>query len=132
MLRTLCKGKIHRATVTQADLHYIGSITIDQELMEAAQILPFEMVQITNLSTGDLWQTYAIPGPRGGGDICLNGPPARRFQPGDKVIILSLGLFSDEELKDFRPRVVFVDDENRITSIRTHEEPFVSFPAPSA
>lgn len=128
MLREMCKGKIHRATVTQADLNYIGSITIDRDLMDAANILPYEMVQITNLSTGALWRTYAIAGERGRGDICLNGPPARLFHPGDKVIILSQGLYSDEELDQLKPHVVFVDERNRITEVRTEERPFEAFP----
>ena len=117
MLKTICKAKIHRATVTQADLNYMGSITIDQELMRTAGIVPFEMLQITNLSTGILWQTYAIPGDAGSGTICLNGPPARHFQVGDKVIILSLALVTEEEWANLTPRVIFVDERNQVASI---------------
>lgn len=124
MIRTLCKAKIHRATVTQSDLNYIGSITIDAALLEASGILPYEQVTVTNLSNGAFWITYVIPGPKGGGDICLNGPPARHFHPGDLVIIMCYGGFNEEELTDFRPVVVFVDEKNRITAVRRDEEPF--------
>lgn len=124
MIRTLCKAKIHRATVTQSDLNYIGSITIDAALLEASGILPYEQVTVTNLSNGAFWITYVIPGPKGGGDICLNGPPARHFHPGDLVIIMCYGGFHEEELTDFRPVVVFVDEKNRITAVRRDEEPF--------
>ncbi|MCL6562396.1 MAG: aspartate 1-decarboxylase [Firmicutes bacterium] len=124
MIRTLCKAKIHRATVTQSDLNYIGSITIDAALLEASGILPYEQVTVTNLSNGAFWITYVIPGPKGGGDICLNGPPARHFHPGDLVIIMCYGGFNEEELTDFRPVVVFVDEKNQITAVRRDEEPF--------
>lgn len=120
MLRRVCKGKIHRATVTQADLNYMGSITLDPVLMAAADILPYEMVQITNLSNGAIWHTYAISGVENAGTVCLNGPPARHFQPGDKVIVLSLGLVDDREWESLRPNVVFVDERNRIQSIVEH------------
>ncbi|MDQ0188640.1 aspartate 1-decarboxylase [Alicyclobacillus cycloheptanicus] len=120
MIRRVCKGKIHRATVTQADLNYMGSVTIDQALMEAANILPFEMVQITNLSNGALWHTYAIEGARGSGTLCLNGPPARLFQPGDQVIILSLGYVTDSEWSNLTANVVFVDEQNQVQSIVPH------------
>lgn len=120
-------GKIHRATVTQADLNYIGSITIDQELLDASGLLPNEMVQITNLANGELWQTYIISGPRGGGDICLNGPPARKFHPGDLVIIIGFRLFEEHELAEsYHPNVVFVDDHNRVTEVLHVESPFVT------
>lgn len=119
-------GKIHRAKVTEANLNYIGSITIDQELLEASGLLPGEMVQITNLANGSFWQTYIISGPPGAGDICLNGPPARIFQPGDLVIIIGYRLLSSEELADYRPKVVFVDEYNRVTEIKQEEPPFLS------
>lgn len=121
MLRTVCKGKIHRASVTQADLNYMGSITIDKLLMEAADILPYEMVQITNLSNGIIWHTYAITGQPGSGTVCLNGPPARHFQVGDQVIILSLGLVTDDEWAQLISHVVFVDQNNHISSVVTHK-----------
>lgn len=115
MLRSMCKSKIHRATVTEANLNYVGSITIDKELMEEAQILPYERVQIVNINNGTRVETYVIPGEKGAGTVCLNGAAARWAAPGDLVIIISYGLYSDEELKDLKPRVVFVDEKNRIT-----------------
>jgi aspartate 1-decarboxylase len=120
MLRRVCKGKIHRAWVTEADLNYMGSITIDEHLLRAADIRPFEMVQITNISNGMIWHTYAMTGKAGSGTICLNGPPARHFQVGDGVIILSLGLADDKEWESLTPNVVFVDESNRISSIVAH------------
>lgn len=114
----MCVAKIHRATVTAAELHYVGSITIDSHLMAVAGIRPYQMVQVTNCANGALWRTYAIPGPAGRGDIGLNGPPARLFAPGDKVIILAEGLFSPQELDDLQPVVVFVDDANRVTWVQ--------------
>jgi aspartate 1-decarboxylase len=116
----MCKGKIHRAVVTEANLHYTGSITIDQRLMKAANIHPYEMVQITNLRNAVRWKTYAIPAPEGSGKICLNGPPAHLFHPGDIVIILSLGMFDEEELKTLVPTVVHVDERNQIIACEKH------------
>lgn len=121
MLIRVCMGKIHRATVTQADLNYVGSITIDQELLNKSGIKPFQMVNITNLSNGVLWQTYVIAGESGGGDVCLNGPPARHFHPGDKVIIIGEAYVEPEELKDINPKVVFVDDKNKVTQVKEHK-----------
>lgn len=120
MQRIMCKGKIHRATVTEASLDYVGSITIDSILMRKANIHPYEMVQVTSLRNATRWKTYAIPASEGSGKICLNGPPAHLFQPGDLVIILSLGLFDGEELKKLAPRVVFVDTHNQITNVEEH------------
>ena len=117
MLRNMCKGKIHRATVTEARLDYVGSITLDALLMKAANIAPQEMVQITSLRNATRWITYAIPAPEGSGKVCLNGPPALLFEPGDLVIVLSTGLFSEEELHDLRPQVVYVDATNRIEKV---------------
>ena len=122
MLRQICKGKIHRATVTQADLNYIGSITLDPVLMDAADIYPYEMVQITNLSNGVIWHTYAIEGAPGAGTVCLNGPPARHFQPGDLIIVLSVGYATTEELTHLTPRVVFVDEHNQIVRVEEHPQ----------
>lgn len=121
MQRKMCKGKIHRATVTEADLDYVGSITIDYKLMKESNIKPYEMVQITNVRNATLWKTYAIPAPEGSGKICLNGPPAHLFSPGDLVIILSMGWYDEEEIKDLKPKVVFVDEENQITSVEKHD-----------
>ena len=119
MLRTMCKGKIHRARVTEARLDYTGSITIDERLMQAADIRPYELVHINSVANAVHWETYAMPGKPG--EICLNGPPARLFQPGDQVIILSLAHLEVSELANFVQKVVFVDDANAITSIEAHE-----------
>ncbi|WP_404454950.1 aspartate 1-decarboxylase [Oceanobacillus kapialis] len=121
MQRLMCKGKIHRATVTEAELDYVGSITIDYKLMREADIKPYEMVQITNLKNAARWKTYAIPAPEGSKRICLNGPPAHLFSPGDIVIILSMAQMTDEEIETLKPRVVFVDGENEITSVEEHD-----------
>ena len=115
-----CKAKIHRATVTQADLNYVGSITIDEDLLDAAGIKPFQYLNITNVSNAAFWRTYAMAGKRGNGDICLNGPPARLFAPGDKVIILAEVLIEPAELDTLDPIVVFVDDKNKVTEIKHH------------
>ncbi|HQU07690.1 MAG: aspartate 1-decarboxylase [Parcubacteria group bacterium 21-54-25] len=116
----VCTAKIHRATVTKADLNYIGSITIDQAILDASGILPFQMVQITNLSNGTLWQTYVLAGEKHRGEMCLNGPPARHFQPGDKIIVLAEAAVDPAELGDLNPIVVFVDEKNRITEVKKH------------
>jgi aspartate 1-decarboxylase len=120
MQRLMCKGKIHRATVTEADLNYVGSITIDSLLMEKADILPFEMVQVTSLRNATRWKTYAIPAEPNSGKICLNGPPAHLFQPGDLVIILSQGLFNESEAETLYHKIVFVDEKNQITSVKEY------------
>jgi aspartate 1-decarboxylase len=122
MLIRMCMAKIHRATVTEADLNYVGSITVDEELLEASGIRAFQYVNITNLSNGVFWQTYAVAGPRGSGEVCLNGPPARHFQPGDKIIVLAEAWVDPTEMQDLDPVVVFVDDQNRITEIKRHRE----------
>lgn len=114
-------AKIHRATVTEADLNYVGSITIDEALLEASGIKPFQYVNITNVANGVFWQTYVMPGKRGNGDICLNGPPARHFQPGDKIIVLAEAWLQPSELKDLNPVIVFVDDKNKITEVKRHK-----------
>lgn len=115
------KGKIHMATVTEAELNYIGSITIDSLLMKEANIRTNEMVQVTNLKNAARWKTYAIPAIEGSGKICLNGPPAHLFQPGDQVIILSMGLFNEKEIEDLKPRVVFVDCQNTIARVEEQD-----------
>ena len=120
MLIRACIAKIHRATVTEADLNYVGSITIDQELLDAAGIKQFQYLNITNLANGVFWQTYAISGERGRGDICLNGPPARHFQKGDKIIILAEGWLAPEEIENLNPLVVFVDEKNRVSGTEQH------------
>ncbi|MBP6826726.1 MAG: aspartate 1-decarboxylase [Saprospiraceae bacterium] len=108
------KSKIHRVRVTQADLNYIGSITIDEELLEAANILEGEKVQIVNNNNGERIETYTIRGERGSGVICLNGAAARRVQVGDIVIIISYALMTPEEAKTFRPIALFPDENNRL------------------
>ncbi|MCY9656943.1 aspartate 1-decarboxylase [Paenibacillus chondroitinus] len=121
MQRLMCKGKIHRATVTEADLNYVGSITIDALLMRKANILPYEMVQVTNLRNATRWKTYAIPATEGCGKIGLNGPPAHLFHPGDLVIILSMGLMNEAEIASLKPQVVFVDEENQVLRVEEHD-----------
>ena len=118
MQRTMCKGKIHRATVTQANLNYIGSITIDQELLEASDIYPYEKVQVVNVSNGSRLETYTIAGARGSGVICLNGAAARLNSEGDIVIIISYGQYDEQEIRSLVPQVVFVDADNRITEVK--------------
>jgi aspartate 1-decarboxylase len=116
MIRTMCKSKIHRATVTGADLNYVGSITIDPLLMQAADLLEFEQVHVVNINNGARLETYVIAGTPGAGEICLNGAAARLAQPGDKVIVLSYAQYSEAELVSYRPTFIFVDEENRIAS----------------
>ena len=111
--RTMMKSKIHRATVTDADLNYVGSITVDRDLLEAADILPYEQVVVLNINTGARFETYAIEGPAGRGDICLNGAAARLAQPGDLVIVLTYAQYDATELEGFEPIVVHVDSANR-------------------
>lgn len=108
------KSKIHRVKITQAELHYVGSITIDEDLMEAADILENEKVQIVNINNGERLETYVIKGERGSGEICLNGPAARKAQVGDIVIIISYCSLDKEEARDHQPVVIFPDDRNRI------------------
>lgn len=118
MRRIMCRAKIHRATVTGADLHYEGSITIDQALLEAADLRPYEKVLVVNVNTGDRFETYTIVGERDSGAIQLNGAAARLAQVGDLVIIIAFGSFDDAELRaDFAPRKVFVDAQNRIRHV---------------
>jgi aspartate 1-decarboxylase len=115
MMRTMCKSKIHRATVTGADLNYVGSITIDPVLMEAADLREYEQVHVVNINNGSRFETYVITGERGRGEICLNGAAARLVQPGDKVIVISYGQYDEAELSEFSPLFIFVDEENRIS-----------------
>lgn len=121
MMRFMMKSKIHRATVTEANLNYMGSITIDQDLIEAADLLPNEKVQIVNNNNGARFETYVISGPAGSGVICLNGAAARLVQPGDEVIIISYGMMSSEEARAHQPAVVFVDPKNQIRKIGTEK-----------
>lgn len=118
MQRTMCKGKIHRATVTQANLNYVGSITIDQDLLDAADIYPYEKVQVVNVNNGSRLETYTIAGARGSGVICLNGAAARLTAEGDLVIIMSYGQFDEQEIRSLEPHIVFVDADNRMTDVK--------------
>lgn len=113
MQRTMMKSKIHRATVTDANLNYRGSITIDRDLMDAADLLEFEKVHVVDIDNGARFETYVIEGPRGSGVICLNGAAARLVQPGDKVIVISYGIYDGSELAAYEPKIVHVDAENR-------------------
>ena len=121
MFLHLLKSKIHCATVTEADLRYMGSITIDEDLMEAANILPHERVQVVDNNNGARLETYVIPGPRGSGVICLNGAAARCVQPGDVVIIMDYAVFTPEEARDYEPIVVMGDEKNKIREVRGRE-----------
>jgi aspartate 1-decarboxylase len=121
MFRTLMKAKLHRATVTEANLNYVGSITIDSDLLTAVDMLPNERVQIVNNNNGARLETYIIPGPKGSGVICLNGAAARHVQPGDKVIIMSYAVMTDEEARLHKPRVAVLDEENKIIEMLGEE-----------
>lgn len=115
MLVNVCIAKLHRATVTDADLNYVGSITIGEEMLEAVGLVPGQMVQITNVSNAVLWRTYILKGTKG--QIVLNGPPARLFQKGDKVVILGEAWVEAEEAAKMSPTVAFMDDQNNITKV---------------
>ncbi|WP_406362243.1 aspartate 1-decarboxylase [Streptomyces sp. NBC_00715] len=117
MIRTIFKSKIHRATVTQADLHYVGSVTIDADLLDAADLLPGELVHIVDITNGARLETYVIEGERGSGVIGINGAAAHLVQPDDLVIIISYAQVDDAEARALRPRVVHVDRDNRIVSL---------------
>lgn len=123
-MRHMLLAKLHRATVTEANLHYVGSITIDRDLLDAVGILPHERVQVVNNHNGARLETYVIPGPRGRGDICLNGAAARLVQPGDIVIIMAYGWLTEAEARTHRPKVALLDARNRVERL-LEEEPFV-------
>lgn len=112
MQRLMCKGKIHRATITEANLDYVGSLTIDEDLLERADILPYEQVHVVNVTNGERLVTYAIKGERGSGVICLNGAAAHKGKAGEIIIIITYGHFSDEEARALEPSVVLVDENN--------------------
>lgn len=122
MTVTMLKGKIHRAVVKQAELNYVGSITVDPELMEAAGIYEYELVQIVDVENGNRFETCTIAGEPGSGMICLNGAAARQVQVGDHVIIMCYCQMSPEEVKGHKPKVVFVDDENKIVKVSSYEK----------
>ena len=117
MMRTMLKSKIHRATVTQADLHYVGSVTIDEDLLDAADLLPGEQVAIVDVTNGARLETYVIPGERGSGVIGINGAAAHLVHPGDLVIIMSYAVLDDAEARALKPTVVHVDGKNRVVKI---------------
>lgn len=127
MFRTMLKSKIHRATVTQADLHYVGSVTVDQDLMDAADLLAGEQVAIVDVTNGARLETYVIAGPRGSGVIGINGAAARLVHPGDLVILIAYGVMEDAEAREYVPRVVFVDSENRV--VGTGSDPADALPS---
>ena len=112
MRRRMLKSKIHRAVVTDANLHYVGSVTVDPDLLEAADILEHEQVAIVDIDNGARFETYTIAGVRGSGDLCLNGAAARLVQPGDKVIVISYADYDDAEMQGYEPRIVHVDTDN--------------------
>jgi aspartate 1-decarboxylase len=117
MQRQMLKSKIHRATITDCDLHYAGSITIDSDLMSAADLLPNELVHVLDIDNGQRFETYVIEGRQGSGDVQVNGAAARLVQRGDLVIIVSYGLYDSDELAEHRPRVVHVDADNEIVRV---------------
>ena len=117
MLRTMMKSKIHRAKVTQADLHYVGSVTVDEDLLDAADLLPGELVHIVDITNGARLETYTIPGERGSGVIGINGAAAHLVHPGDLVILIGYGQMDTAEARELEPRVVFVDADNRVLDI---------------
>ncbi|WP_165088476.1 aspartate 1-decarboxylase [Neisseria yangbaofengii] len=123
MFRTMLGGKIHRATVTEADLNYVGSITVDQDLLDAAGICVNEKVAIVNNNNGERLETYVIPGERGSGVVCLNGAAARLVQKGDIVIIMSYVMLSEPEVSNHEPKVVLVDEHNKIRDVISYEPP---------
>ena len=126
-MRTMLRSKIHRATVTQADLHYVGSIAIDRDLMDAADLLEGEQVTIADITNGARLETYVIPGERGSGVIGINGAAARLVHPGDRVILIAYAQMEDAEAREYQPHVVFVDSENRV--IGTGHDPAEALPS---
>ena len=123
MQRHMLKSKIHRATVTGCDLHYVGSITLDSELMQNADLLPGELVHVLDVDNGNRFETYAIEGRPGSGEVCLNGAAARLVHQGDRVIVVSYGIYDEQELESHEPRVVHVDAANSI--VRVDADPTV-------
>lgn len=122
MTITMLKTKIHRATVTQAELDYVGSITVDMDLLEQAGILEYEKVQIVDVNNGSRFETYTIAGERGSGVMCLNGAAARMVQTGDKIILMAYAQVTPEEASELRPTVLFVDEKNKVTKVTNYEK----------
>ncbi len=121
MFRTMMKGKIHRARVTESNLNYVGSITIDEDILDAVDMVPNEKVQIVNNNNGARFETYIIPGPRGTSVMCLNGAAARLVQEGDVIIVISYAMMAEEEVPFHQPRVAIMDENNSITEILGYE-----------
>lgn len=119
MLQQMLKTKIHRATITESELHYEGSITIDLALLEAAGMHPYEQVMVSNINNGERFVTYVLPGTRGSGVICLNGPTARKGVVGDQVIIFCYAYYDEEEMKTYQPRIIKVDRKNQVEAVRS-------------
>ena len=122
MTITMLKAKIHRATVTQAELDYVGSITVDMDLLDQAGILEYEKVQIVDVNNGSRFETYTIAGERGSGVMCLNGAAARMVQTGDKIILMAYAQVTPEEASELRPTVLFVDEKNKVTKVTNYEK----------
>ena len=122
MTITMLRAKIHRATVTQAELDYVGSITVDMDLLEQAGILEYEKVQIVDVNNGSRFETYTIAGERGSGVMCLNGAAARMVQTGDKIILMAYAQVTPEEASELRPTVLFVDEKNKVTKVTNYEK----------
>ncbi len=122
MLVNMLKGKIHRATVVQAELDYVGSITVDEELLNASGIYEYEKVQVVDVNNGNRFETYTIAGERDSGLICLNGAAARKVQTGDKIIIMAYAMMDEDEVQTHSPKVVFVDDHNKILRTTNYEK----------
>ncbi|MYL19396.1 aspartate 1-decarboxylase [Halobacillus litoralis] len=128
MFRTMMKSKIHRARVTEANLNYVGSITIDQDILDQAGILPHEKVQVVNNNNGARLETYVIAGERGSGVVCLNGAAARLVQPDDIVIIVAYAMLSEEELDEFRPKIALMNERNQVEEMIEEEPPLSTLP----
>ncbi|MFG6118430.1 aspartate 1-decarboxylase [Thalassobacillus sp. B23F22_16] len=126
MFQTMMKAKIHRARVTEANLNYVGSITIDQDIMDQVCILPHEKVQIVNNNNGARLETYVIAGARGSGVVCLNGAAARLVQPDDIIIIVAYAMLSEEELVDFKPKIALMDEDNQVLRVIEEEPPLTA------
>ena len=122
MERLMCKSKLHRAKVTQAELYYEGSVTIDSDLMDAADIIPYEKIQVVNINNGTRFESYAIEGPRRSGTICINGAAARMAAVGDEIIIISYASYNEEELKSFKPTLILLDTNNKIKDVKHTNE----------
>ncbi len=132
MQRTMLKSKIHRATVTDCDLHYVGSITIDPELLEVADIKEFEQVAVVDVNNGARFETYTIPGDPGSGDMKLNGAAARLVQRGDTIIVISYASYDPEELEHYRPRVVHVGEHNEVVAVDENVSTLLGSPVAAA